>query len=105
MNTRFMQDLPEGVTVATQCEFLMTVCDDMIKQTGWVRADGDVTITVTARRLVRFLEAAKEELLGIMTDPTQHDPELVWTPRSRQALLWAIGVETPINFEEGLQDG
>jgi len=97
-----MQDLPEDVTVGSQVDFLVSLCDDMIKQTGWVRADGDVTITVTARRLVRFLEAAKARLQAL---PRDGDPSTIWPPRDMQAMLWALGVETPINFEEGLRDG
>lgn len=100
MTDRFMQGLPEGVTVADQCEFLLSECDVILKQTGWVQQrGGDVQDVVTARRLTRFVEAAKEELLSIMADPTQR-PEVVWLPRHRQALLWAMGVETPIDFDE-----
>lgn len=102
MTNRFMQDLPEGVTVGSQVDFLIRLCDDMIKQTGWVRTDGDVTIQVTARRLVRFLNAARERLLSL---PRDGDPAAIWTPRDMQALLWAIGVETPINFDETEEEG
>lgn len=104
MTTRFTQDMPEGVTIQDQCEFLIDECDTMIKQTSWVQQrGGDVQDVITARRLRRFLEAVKEELLSIMCDPTE-GPETSWVPRHRQALLWAIGVETPIDFDDEVRE-
>lgn len=95
---RFMQDLPEGVSVASQAKWLIGMCDHMIKETSWVLDHGgDAIHVITARRLVRFLVAAKERLEAL---PPAGDPSFVWTPRDMQALLFAIGVETPINFDE-----
>lgn len=100
MAARYVQTLPEGVTVADQVDFLLSECDVMSMQTDWtLQRGGDVQDVVTARRLARFLVAVREELLSIRADPDQ-DPATCWLPRHRQALLWALGIETSINFDE-----
>jgi hypothetical protein len=98
MTDRFTQDLPEGVNVGTQVDFLIGLVDHMIKESGWVLdRGGDAIHVITARRVTRFLIAAKERL---QTLPRDGDPSVIWPPREMQALLWALGIETPINFDE-----
>jgi hypothetical protein len=99
---RWMRDLPDGVTISHQVEFLISECDAMLKQTRWVlERGGDVQDVVTARRLRRFILAAKERL---QTVPKDADPQATWTPREMQALLFALNVDTPIDFNAELEE-